>query len=351
MAESNNPFLFHLFCPVINTNEENNAKKNKIINYSLIKLPSISEPSKCALYHYNENKNELFLLERNYYNPQIETTKYDIDKINRSCISLFINNYSLENNCSYSCYPVDALFLFISIIYYNYANDDNNTYVTLENHLDNIFKNDQTNKKKEVVKNALYLFKKNVNNVKGRLKIVCDELLEHNQLYYKPNIKKVQNFYNYKCIMLYNHIIENKIIFTDYAQLVDTELIEKYKSNITSHPIHLINNTKLKEIDKYKKYKTHIDTYLIEFNKKHYKINGTNLRTFIWLVINGFMCLSLNDKIIPSDIRENLNKAKEENNTKKMQQNEVPIKGKKHALQSPRNQPMIDSFFKRVKKN
>ncbi|SBS97443.1 ribonuclease H2 subunit B, putative [Plasmodium ovale curtisi] len=270
MDESNNVFLFHIFSPDLS---EYGVEENVTVkNYSFIKMPSIPEPSKTVLYHYVEEKNELYLLERNYYNPKIESLKYETEKINKSCVSLFINNYAIQNDCSFLCYPIDALFLFISIIY---ENCENNTYTTLEDYLDNILKNNEKHKY-EAVKNVLTIFKKNVNNVKDRL------------------IKK--NF---------------------------------------------------KEIEKYKEYKKYIDTYIIEFNKKYYKFNGTNLRNFIWLIMKGFMCHPLCQKITPSDIHENLDKRKEEDKLKKLQQNETVGRGKKHALQTPRNQLMIDSFFKK----
>ncbi|SBS87201.1 ribonuclease H2 subunit B, putative [Plasmodium ovale] len=341
MDESNNVFLFHIFSPDLS---EYGVEENVTVkNYSFIKMPSIPEPSKTVLYHYVEEKNELYLLERNYYNPKIESLKYETEKINKSCVSLFINNYAIQNDCSFLCYPIDALFLFISIIY---ENCENNTYTTLEDYLDNILKNNEKHKY-EAVKNVLTIFKKNVNNVKDRLMYVCDVLHENNNFYYKPNIKKVKNFYNFRCIILYNYIIEKKIIFSDYVHYINNELLDKHKMDIHTHPFHSISKKNFKEIEKYKEYKKYIDTYIIEFNKKYYKFNGTNLRNFIWLIMKGFMCHPLCQKITPSDIHENLDKRKEEDKLKKLQQNETVGRGKKHALQTPRNQLMIDSFFKK----
>ncbi|CRG95854.1 conserved Plasmodium protein, unknown function [Plasmodium gallinaceum] len=340
--EDKNAFLFHIYNTEINENER--EERNKIKNYSFIKLPSISEPSKNVLYHFNEETNELYLLERNYYNPKIETIRHEKDKINKNNISIFINNYALENAYSYYCYPIDAIFIFISIIYENCSH---NKFITLENYLNNIL-NDNEKTKNEVIKNTLSIFKKNVNRIKDRLKIVCDELHENEMFYYKPNINKVKNFYNFKCIILFNYIIENQIIFPDYAQYMEKEILEKYKSDENRHPFNLIKEEK-KQIDKYNQYKKYIDNYLIEFNKQHYKINGDNLRAFIWLVIKGFMCLSLEEKIIPDDINKKLNEIKEDEEEKRKTQNMIFTKNKKHPLQVPRNQPMIDSFFKRKK--
>ncbi|CRH03801.1 ribonuclease H2 subunit B, putative [Plasmodium relictum] len=339
--EDKNAFLFHIFNSEINENEK--KEKVEIRSYSFIKLPSASEPSKIVLYHFNEEANELYLLDRNYYNPKIETIRHEKEKINKNYISIFINNYAIENNCSYYCYPIDALFIFISIIYENCTN---NKFTTLENYLNNILK-DNEKIRKEVIKNMLYILKKNVNKIKDRLKIVCDELYENEIYYYKPNIEKVKNFYNFKCIILFNYIIENKIIFPDYAQYVEKEILEKYKTDKSSHPLTLIKEEK-KQIDKYNEYKKNVDNYLVEFNKKHYRFNGNNLRAFIWLIIKGFMCLSLEEKIVPDDICKKLKEIKdEEEEEKRKTQNVTFTKNKKHPLQAPRNQPMIDSFFKK----
>ncbi|KAI4835676.1 ribonuclease H2 subunit B [Plasmodium brasilianum] len=343
MENNRSAFLFHIFCSDINEKEK--AENVKVKNYSFIKLPSVPDPSKTVLYYFKQESNELYLLERNYYNPKIETIRNENDKINKSCVSLFINNYTIENDCSFSCYPVDALYLFISIIYYNCTNF---TYTTLEDYLDNILK-DNEKKKVEATKNVLYIFKKDVNSIKDRLKNVSDELCENGKLYYKPNMKKVQNFYNLKCIILFNFIIEHKIIFPDYSQYIDKDLLEKYITDVNTHPINLIIQKKLKHIDKYKEYKKYVDSYLVQFNNRHYKINGSNLRTFIWLIIKGFMCSSLSEKITPLDILEHLNKIKENEKKKKMQQNETFSKNKKHPSQTPRNQMSIDSFFKKKK--
>ncbi|CAD2102825.1 ribonuclease H2 subunit B, putative [Plasmodium vinckei] len=345
--DNENAFLFHIFAP--NTHKNGNTHKNMIRNYSFIKLPSISEPSKPVLYHYNEQSNELYLLERNYYNPQIEAIKHEHDKINKSQISIFINNYAIENEYSFFCYPIDAIFIFISIIYKNYSN---NTYITLEDLLDNVLgcDIDDPQKTNQVIKNTLYIFNKNVNEIKDRLKIICDELYENGKLFFKPNIQKIKKFYNFKCIMLYNYIVENKIVSPDYSQKMDKELLEKYHTSLKNEQIlKIANEGDINEIDKYKEYTKHIDSYFVEHNNAYYKFNGQNLKTFIWLIIKGFMYSSLSEKLIPQDISDNLNKIKEETKKIKIQQNETFTKGKKHTLQTPRNQLMIDSFFKKKK--
>ncbi|SOV19199.1 ribonuclease H2 subunit B, putative [Plasmodium sp. gorilla clade G2] len=355
MNDDKNVFLFHLFCSSISEKDEKDDGKVSIKNYFFIKLPSISEPSKSVLYHYNEETNELFLLERNYYNPKIETIRYESEKINKNYISLFVNNYTIENDCGYYCYPIDALFVFISIIYNNYTH---NTYTTLEDYLIFIIK-DNIKLRKDVTKNLLLILKNNVNNIKDRLKYVCDELHENNIYYYKPNINKVRKFYNLKCIILFNYIIENKIVFPDYSQCIEQELLDKYKSyqnnNVndndisSTNPIYTLMKQNKQQIDKYNEYKKYVDNYLIEFNKKHYKFNAHNLRTFVWQIIKGFICISLCEQITPQDISDKLKKMKEEETNKKIiQQNETFAKGKKHPLQQPpRNQLMIDSFFKK----
>ncbi|GAW82885.1 ribonuclease H2 subunit B [Plasmodium gonderi] len=348
MDEGKNAFLFHLFCS--NANDQTMEEESKIRNYRFLKLPSISEPCKLVLYYFNDKSNELYLLERNYYNPKIESIKHENDKINKSCVSLFINNYTIQNECCFFCYPIDVIFLFTTLIYQNCTS---NTYTTLGDYIDNILRNNDIKLKNEIKKNIFYILNKNINNVKDRLKNVCDELYEMGKFYYKPNLKKVKNFYNFKCVILFNYIIENKIVFSDYMQQMDKEILEKYKINLNLHSISTtkMKNMNLKQIDKYNEYKKNVDSYVIHFNKKYYKFCGSDLRTFVWLIMKGFMSLSLSEKITPPDIHEKLSKMKEDDKMKKMQQNETFTKGKKHPLQPPRNQMMIESFFKRKKTN
>ncbi|EUD66484.1 hypothetical protein C922_03118 [Plasmodium inui San Antonio 1] len=288
MEDGKNAFLFHLFSSA--GSEKAGEQKAKVRNYRFIKLPSINEPHKCVLYHYSEKSNLLYLLERNYYNPKIESIKHENDKINKSCVSLFINNYAVQNECSFFCYPIDAIFVFISIIYQNYAC---NTYTTLGDYLDSVLKDRERREQNEISKNAFFIFNKNVKE---------DILKKHN---------------------------------------VDMDLHASSTSRVKT--------AKLKQIDAYGEYKKLVDSYVIQFNKKYYKFCGSNLRTFVWLIVKGFMSSSLSERLTPKDIQEKLSKMKEEDKKKIMQQNDTFAKGKKHPLQQPRNQMMIDSFFKKKK--
>ncbi|ANQ06381.1 Uncharacterized protein PCOAH_00007850 [Plasmodium coatneyi] len=346
MEDSKNAFLFHLFSS--SEGEQAGEQKTKVTNYRFIKLPSISEPHKCVLYHYNERNNLLYLLERNYYNPKIESLKHENEKINKSCVSLFINNYAVQNECSFFCYPIDAIFLFISIIYQNCAS---NTYTTLGDYLDNVLKDKEKREQNEIRKNVFFIFNKNVSNIKERLKNICDECYEMGKYYFKPNLKKVQNFFNLKCVKLFNYIVENKIVFSDYAHTVEEDILKKHNVDMDLHErsTSKVKNAKWKQIDVYGEYKKLVDSYVIQFNKKYYKFGGSNLRTFVWLIVKGFMSSSLSEKLTPLDIQEKLSKMKEDDKKKKMQQNDNLPKGKKHSLQQPRNQLMIESFFKKKK--
>ncbi|CAG9475624.1 ribonuclease H2 subunit B, putative [Plasmodium vivax] len=342
MEEGKNAFLFHLFSCA------GGERKAEVTNYRFVKLPSISEPHKCVLYHYSEKSNQLYLLERNYYNPKIESLKDENEKINKSCVSLFINNYAVQNDCSFFCYPIDAIFLFISIIYKNCGS---NTYTTLGDYLDSVLKDREKREQNEISKNVLFIFNKNVSNIKERLKNTCDECYEMGKYYFKPNLKKVQNFYNLKCVKLFNYIIENKIVFSDYAHTVKEEILKKNQVDMNLHESSTsrVKNAKLKQIDVYGEYKKLVDSFVIQFNKKYYRFCGSNLRTFVWLIVKGFMSSHLSERLTPPDIRERLSKMKEDDKKKKLQQSDTFAKGKKHPLQQPRNQMMIDSFFKKKK--
>ncbi|KJP89000.1 hypothetical protein AK88_01292 [Plasmodium fragile] len=348
MEDRKNAFLFHLFSSA--ENKQEGGQKAKVTNYKFIKLPSISEPHKCVLYHYSEKSNLLYLLERNYYNPKIESLKHENEKINKSCVSLFINNYAVQNECSFFCYPIDAIFVFISVIYQNCSS---NTYTTLGDYLDNILKDIGKREKNEISKNIFFIFNKNVSNIKERLKNICDECYEMGKYYYKPNLKKVQNFYNLKCVKLFNYIIDNNIVFSDYAYTIEEDILKKHKIDINLHAnsTSKVKSAKLKQTDVYAEYKKLVDSYVIQFNKKYYRFCGSNLRTFVWLIVKGFMSSSLSGKLTPVDIQDKLSKMKEDDKKKKMQQDDTFSKGKKHPLQQPRNQLTIESFFKKKKIN
>lgn len=320
-------------------------KKIEVKNISFIKLPSVTEPSKCVLYYFDENKTQLYILQKNYYNPKIESILHEKEKINKNCVSLFINNYIVQNENSYACFPVDAIYLYISLIY---ENNTNNSYMTVEDYL-NIFLKNNEKDRKNVTQNTMMIFKKNVNNVKERLKLTCDEMVQNNTYYFKPNWDKIKNFYNLKCITLYNYIVEQKIIFSDYAYQIDKEVIERHKQDAEENEIfNKIKENNTKHIDKYKNYKTNLNKYFVSFNNNYYKVDHQNLKTFTWLIIKGFMCSTVENKLIPPDITEHLNKI-EEDDLKKKQFVTSCAKTKKQGLPTPKNQRMIESFFKRKK--
>lgn len=334
--EPTTAFLFHMFNPQGCKQKESMKKKN----YEFIKLPSVSEASKSVMYHFEPKKNQLFLLQNYFYNPKIESILHEQEKINKNFVSLFLNHYMIENTSSYACYPIDALYIFVSIIYYNV---DANQYMTLEDYLNILYKADRT-EGTDVIHNTLQIFKKNVNKVKQRIKLICDERNEQGNLFYKPNIKKLKNFYYFKCIQLFNYIIENEIVFSDFAFPVDLELYKKYRNEDSIKLFNAIKK-KTKQFEKYRAYKLHMDKCIVYFNGTYYKVMDIQLRVFVWLIIKGFMNDSIETKIIPEEIKKQLMKMEEGNQQKKKEVLWNQPKNKKNSTETLKNQMCIDSFF------